>query len=350
MAVRPRGGSWQADITIGSGPSKGRYRETFRTEKEARAWELDAKAAALRGEPIPRPIAPTDGTGAATAPNRKGATLGAALRDAYNVFWKGGASDSKMLVNIGKVEEYFGADRLLTTIDTDAVLGFVANLTAQNNANATINRKLAVLSKAMKLALERGLIQKLPKFHRKKETGSRIRFLSGAEERELLETFRLWGKDDHKDAVVCLIDTGFRPGELYRIIPRDVDLKAGTITTWVNKTDNPRTVYMTARVKEIIKRRISAVAAPTDRLFPFDNLWMRHTWDRARVHLGFANDKDFVPYICRHTCASRMVQRGVAIVVVKEWMGHKSIVMTMKYAHLAPTNLRAAADALEAAE
>jgi integrase len=97
-------------------------------------------------------------------------------------------------------------------------------------------------------------------------------------------------------------------------------------------------------------RRISAVTVPTDRLFPFDNLWMRNVWDRVRVNLGFALDKDFVPYICRHTCASRLVQRGVPITVVKEWMGHKSITMTMRYAHLAPTNLKVAATALEAAE
>lgn len=346
MAIRPRGGSWQADITVGGQ----RVRETFSTEAAAKAWELDARAAVLRGQPIPRPNASTDGTGAATAQSRKGGTLGAALRAAYETFWRGGPSDSKMLVNIGQVEAYFGADKPLHTLDTDAVLGFVAHCTSKNNADATINRKLAVLSKALRLAHDRGQIGRLPKFYRKKEMGGRIRFLSGDEERALIETLKGWGKDDHAEVVTCLIDTGFRPGELYRLIPRDIDFKAGTITVWQNKTDNPRTIYMTARVRDILKRRVSAVTAPTERLFPYDNIWMRHVWDRARFHLGFANDADFVPYICRHTCASRLVQRGVPIVVVKEWMGHKSIVMTMRYAHLAPTNLRAAADVLEAAE
>ncbi len=42
-----------------------------------------------------------------------------------------------------------------------------------------------------------------------------------------------------------------------------------------------------------------------------------------------------------HTCASRLVQRGVPLKVVQEWMGHKAINMTMRYAHLAPANLLA---------
>ena len=107
---------------------------------------------------------------------------------------------------------------------------------------------------------------------------------------------------------------------------------------------------MTKRVRSIVERRISAVTAPNEKLFPYDNFWMRYVWDRARVQLGYANDKHFVPYICRHTCASRLVQRGVPINVVKEWMGHRSIQMTMRYAHLAPANLKAAASVLEADE
>lgn len=44
-----------------------------------------------------------------------------------------------------------------------------------------------------------------------------------------------------------------------------------------------------------------------------------------------------------------MVQRGVPIPVIKEWLGHKTIQMTMRYAVLAPTNLMAAVSALEPA-
>ena len=59
-------------------------------------------------------------------------------------------------------------------------------------------------------------------------------------------------------------------------------------------------------------------------------------------------DTQFIPHALRHTCASRLVQRGVSLLVVKEWMGHKSIVTTQRYSHLAAQNLFDAARVLEA--
>ena len=66
-----------------------------------------------------------------------------------------------------------------------------------------------------------------------------------------------------------------------------------------------------------------------------------------REALGETVDKEFVFYITRHTCASRLVQRGQDLFVVKEWMGHKNIEMTMRYAKLTPTNMLDARNALE---
>ena len=49
----------------------------------------------------------------------------------------------------------------------------------------------------------------------------------------------------------------------------------------------------------------------------------------------------------RHTFASRLVMGGVDILTVKELMRHKTLVVTLRYAHLAPEHLSEALDNVE---
>jgi len=54
-----------------------------------------------------------------------------------------------------------------------------------------------------------------------------------------------------------------------------------------------------------------------------------------------------VPHTLCHTYASWLVQNGVDLYTVQKLMGHSTIAMTEKYAHLAPDNLKAAVRVLE---
>ena len=63
--------------------------------------------------------------------------------------------------------------------------------------------------------------------------------------------------------------------------------------------------------------------------------------------MSLMDDSHFVPHICRHTFASRLVQRGVGITVVQQLCGHKTLEITLRYAHLAPSNLDEAIKKLE---
>lgn len=55
----------------------------------------------------------------------------------------------------------------------------------------------------------------------------------------------------------------------------------------------------------------------------------------------------FTPHDLRHTFASWLVMEGVSIMAVKELMGHKTLKMTLRYAHLAPDHLSGAVAALD---
>ena len=48
---------------------------------------------------------------------------------------------------------------------------------------------------------------------------------------------------------------------------------------------------------------------------------------------------EIIPYVTRHTCASRLVQRGAPIVNIMNWMGHTNISQTLAYAKLRNTDL-----------
>jgi integrase len=101
---------------------------------------------------------------------------------------------------------------------------------------------------------------------------------------------------------------------------------------------------MTRRVREIMenpcKDRIG-------RMFPVKQDLLSRAWDSARETMGLLDDPEFVPHACRHTCASRLVQAGVDLYTVKEILGHSTIKVTERYAHLSPTMLQTAAQALE---
>ncbi len=66
-------------------------------------------------------------------------------------------------------------------------------------------------------------------------------------------------------------------------------------------------------------------------------------WDAARQAAGLG---DFRWHDLRHTFGSRLAMAGVDILTIKELMGHKTLTMTQRYAHLSPAHLGRAVDVL----
>ena len=335
MGIRERGSRYFVDVSV-----YGRRRTaTCRTYDEA-----VCKQAALRDKLFrKRTIPPTSEPVSATVPvarlavHQKSWTLQQALEKTKQAAWSDMLNGDRAVLNAQVALNYFGASTRLDELTTDRLDDYAAYLAGEGNSNATINRKLAALSKLLTVAVERGGMEKRPIIRRKPEGVGRIRYLSEGEEAKVLQIFRQWGKDDHVDVFMVLIDSGLRESELWRMEARDIDFTQGIMTVWKTKNGQPRSVPMTERVREIIECR--SEAAPVGSLFPYRNEWFGHVWDRMREVLKLSEDRQFVPYALRHTCCSRLVQRGVNLRVVQEWMGHKTITVTLRYAHLCPTNL-----------
>jgi site-specific recombinase XerD len=107
---------------------------------------------------------------------------------------------------------------------------------------------------------------------------------------------------------------------------------------------------MGERLKAIVQEALSVRGdAPTVLVTGYGKPWttegLTNQFQRASCRAGLER---LGPHVMRHTFASRLVMAGVDLRTVQELLGHKNILMTMRYAHLSPSHKRAAVEALEA--
>ena len=216
----------------------------------------------------------------------------------------------------------------------------------RKNSNAVINQKMGYLRVVLQEMEEDGFIEMI-KFPKPRPTkNSKVHYLTKDMERELLSWLNCMQRNrEAKDIVECLIDLGCRVNELLGLEKRFVDFDNNQINFNDRKNDQAVAVPMTNRVQSIIRRYYREVK-DFDRLFTLNYSELNAIWQKARKDLGYADKKFYTIHLCRHTCASRLVQRGVPILLVKDWLGHEDIENTMIYAHLAPKALHSVVEVL----
>ena len=209
----------------------------------------------------------------------------------------------------------------------------------RKNSNAVVNQKMGYLRVVLQEMEEDGYIEMI-KFPKPRPTkNSKVHYLTEDMERELLSWLNCMQRNrEAKDIVECLIDLGCRVNELLGLEKRFVDFDNNQINFNDRKNDNAVAVPMTNRVKSILRRYYREVK-DFDKLFSLNYSELNAIWQKARKDLGYADKKFYTLHLCRHTCASRLVQRGCQLLLVKDWLGHEDIKTTMIYAHLAPKAL-----------
>ena len=226
-----------------------------------------------------------------------------------------------------------------------------------NKSPRTIEYCLAIISQVWNYASNFNLVQgknpikliKQPKFDNK-----RIRFLTKEEATLLLDTLKKEAPEVHDMAVLSLFG-GLRLGEIMNLRWADINFEYKTITILDPKSKKNRHCVINQQILSVLQSRFQNQNKDT-LLFPTilgtQKVFLSKSFARIVKKLKFNENiidsrQKIVFHSLRHTFASWLVQNGTPIYTVAELMGHSTLEMTQRYAHLAPDNLQTAASILD---
>jgi len=209
---------------------------------------------------------------------------------------------------------------------------------------STVCSEIFTLSAVFREAVRRELVQFNPvsRVKKPKEDNTIVRYLTAEEEERLFAALA----PHLKPIVTAALHTGMRKGELLRLAWADIDFDQRLVTVRNTKSNRKRYIPM----NDVLVDMLKSLPHSAEDIHVFVNKhtgdiygdiktsWLR-TMRKAKI-------ENFRFHDLRHTFASRLVQNGETLLVVKELLGHKDISTTMRYAHLAPADMRRAVDGL----
>lgn len=364
LRVQPSGArSYYAQVGRGKRVALGKVGELTPDEARDRCEKVLGNVA--HGRP---PMHSLDGA-------EQGPTLGEFITDTYRP-WLLANRPKGAERSLQRITTCFGAwyPKPLTDITVEVVEGWRTDRLKSGIEPSTLLRDVmtlsGVLTRAVKLGkladnpvrrVERPRIDRTPKVRYLGSLGDsgeekRLReALHGRDKemREARESANSWRRarkqeplpplahyGDHlTPAVLVSINTGVRRGELLALRWANVDMKGKQITVEGStaKSQQTRHIPLNDEAVQVLKQW-KEQAADSERVFPIDT-GFKTAWagllDRAKI-------TKFRWHDLRHHFASRLVQAGVPLNTVRELLGHASLAMTLRYAHLAPDQKREA--------
>lgn len=207
-----------------------------------------------------------------------------------------------------------------------------------DRTNATVNRYLAILSHLFTVSVkEWGWSHENPalKVTRLREPRGRVRFLSDEERTKLLDVCKQSDSAFLYTVVVLALSTGARRMEILGLKWKDVDIARGMITLHETKNGERRVLVLTSLALELMKQHAKIRTLRCDFVFPaksFDKpIDITTPWETV---LKRAEIDDFRFHDLRHSAASYLAMNGASLAEIAEILGHKTLQMVKRYAHL----------------
>ncbi len=323
-------GKWEVDCWNPPGSETARSRTVFDTEEEALTYAAG--------------IAPT--LGAAAPPVRDQAMT---LDQAFTRFFQA-KSRKRSLAQDERLAEHlkahFGPSTRLRDITANKIAQYKEQRLAAGSVRrkdehgrpaplsaASINRPLALLRHLLRLARDEwGVLRDVPTVRLEREPEGRLRWLESDEEARLLAECAKSQNPHLLDIVIVALETGMRQAEIMGLTWDRVDLSRGVFRLEQTKGGRRREVPMRQRVYDLL----AAKPEPrTGRLWPID--FPRAAWEHA---VAEAKIESLSFHDLRHSFASWFVMRGGQLQALQQILGHRSLTMTTRYAHLSQDHLR----------
>lgn len=213
---------------------------------------------------------------------------------------------------------------------------------------ASVNRELALLRTMLKRAVSgRWLVvnpfQEGDSLISTADEVERQRTLTREEEERIFLACDADSRRAHlKPILICLIDTGMRRNEVFRLTWQDVDFDTGIIraVSFKGKQRMERPVAMTVRLRAVLFQLEAIANSPADRVFGVIGD-IKRSWTTVRKLAGL---EDVRLHDLRHEAATTFIKSGVSLEETGKLLGHRQPKTTWRY--LNP----GAGEAIEAAQ
>lgn len=240
-------------------------------------------------------------------------------------------------------------DRLLSSITpaliTEHKEKLLQGMTAKGTvrSNATTVRYLAAISHVFRIAVnDYGWMNENPvlKVEKPKEPRGRIRFLDADERKRLLEACQLSTNPYLYTIVILALSTGMRQGEIMNLTWKNIDLSKKRITLFETKNGEIRVLPLSGPALDLITKLTQEKKVISELLFPGKSknkpIDIRSSW---RYAIKRAQIKGFRFHDCRHSTGSYLAMNGASIAEIAEVLGHKTLMMVKRYAHLSESHI-----------
>lgn len=215
-----------------------------------------------------------------------------------------------------------------------------------NLSPASTNRHLAALSHACTVAVKEWQwldFNPVMRVSKPTEPRGRVRFLDDDERERLLTACRGSSNTDLYPAVVLALSTGARAQELLGLRWPQVDLARQVATLHETKNGERRVLPLAGHALDLLRERAKVRRLDTDLVFPGRTrppkpVDLRTPFETALKRAGIS---DFHWHDLRHSAASYLVMGGASLAEIAEVLGHKTLSMVKRYAHLSEAHTAA---------